>query len=127
MGKKSSQAIRSYRDLIVWQKSIELVDAVYRATANFPKNEIYALTSQLRRAAISVPSNIAEGHARKSTREFVNFLSIARGSLAEVETQIVIAKRLGYLDDALEADTFSKTTEIGRLMAGLARSLLAKQ
>lgn len=96
--KGNGMQVKSYRDLIVWQKSIDLVEMVYQATKTFPKEELYGLTNQLRRAAVSVPSNIAEGHARKSTAEFRNFLSIARGSLAEVETQLLIDRRLGYVN-----------------------------
>ena len=86
--------IMSYRDLIAWQKAMDLVTAIYRATAGFPRDEIYGLTSQLRRAAVSTPSNIAEGQGRQSTREFIHFLSIAYGSLNEAQTQILIAERL---------------------------------
>lgn len=90
--------VKSYKDLIVWKKAMDLVEMVYQVTKEFPREELYGLANQLRRAAVSVPSNIAEGHARKSTAEFRNFLSIARGSLAEVETQLLIAKRLGYIN-----------------------------
>jgi four helix bundle protein len=88
---------KKYSDLIAWQKAMDLVAVVYQLTAEFPKAEVYGLTSQLRRAAVSVPSNIAEGYARSGRREFAHALSIALGSLAEVETQILIAERLGYL------------------------------
>ena len=84
--------IKSYKDLIVWQKSIELTKAVYTITADFPKSETYALTSQMQRAAVSIASNIAEGHTRNHTNEFIQFLSIANGSVSELETQIIIAK-----------------------------------
>ena len=86
--------IQSYKDLIVWQKAMEMVTVVYELTERFPKEEIYGLTSQIRRSALSIPSNIAEGRARGSTREFLQFLRIAYGSGAELETQIEIAKRL---------------------------------
>ena len=79
-------AVKSYRELMVWQKAIELVEAVYTATGSFPPQEVYGLTSQLRRAAVSVPSNIAEGQGRRSTAEFAHHLSIAYGSLCEIET-----------------------------------------
>ena len=91
-------AVQHYRELIVWQKAMILVEAVYRATNDFPKTEIYGLTSQIRRAAVSIPSNIAEGQGRSTTRDFLHFLSVAQGSLMEVETQITIAKRLGYIE-----------------------------
>jgi four helix bundle protein len=89
--------LTSFRDLRVWQLSMELVEIIYRLTQNFPKHEIYGLTSQIQRAAVSVPSNIAEGHTREHTREFLHHLSIAQASLAELETQLEIALRLNYL------------------------------
>jgi four helix bundle protein len=88
---------QTYRDLVVWQKAMELVTEIYKATERFPKEEIYGLTSQLRRAAISVPSNIAEGQGRLTKKEFHHFLGYARGSLLEMETQLLIAQNLGYL------------------------------
>ncbi len=117
-------SVQSYKDLIVWQKALNLVEMVYQVTRVFPKEELYGLTNQLRRAAVSIPSNIAEGHARSSTRDFHRFLSIARGSLAEVETQLLIAQRLGYLSDDQLAPILSLQIEINkmtnRLMAKLA-------
>ncbi len=115
-----------YRELIAWQKAMDLVKAVYKTTNNFPKEEIYGLTSQIRRAAVSVPSNIAEGQGRESTREFLHHLSIAYGSLMEVETQILIAESLTYADQAEIATILEKTAETGRLINGLARSLKQK-
>ncbi len=88
---------RSYKDLIAWQKAMELVVEIYKATENFPRAELYGMTSQLRRAAVSVPSNIAEGQARFTTKEFRKFLSDARGSLAEIETQLTISQMLHFL------------------------------
>src|SRR5215813_936141 len=87
---------RSYRDLVVWQKSMRLVTDIYRTTTAFPKEEIYGLTSQIRRAAVSIPSNVAEGQGRRTASDFHNFLDHARGSLMEVETQILIAQDLQY-------------------------------
>ena len=112
----------SYRDLIAWKKAMVLVREIYCATQAFPKEERYGLMSQLRRAAVSVPSNIAEGQARYSRREFHHFLNNARGSLAEVETQIMLANDLGHL--ALnDADTLLlKTSELGRILNGLIAS-----
>jgi four helix bundle protein len=115
--------VQSYRDLIVWKKSMALVLNVYRCTQAFPKIETYGLTSQLRRAVVSVPSNIAEGQARLSTGEFKHFLGNARGSLAEVETQILIARGLDYLDQNLSDDLLTATAEIGRILNGLIASL----
>jgi len=95
------QKIQSFRDLQIWQKSMELTVAVYRITQSFPREEIFGLTSQLRRCAISIPSNIAEGQGRSSEREFLHFLSIARGSNCELQTQVEIARRLGLADTQL--------------------------
>lgn len=116
-------ASKNYRDLIAWQRAMELVEKVYKATREFPKEEVYALTSQMRRAAVSIPSNIAEGEGRRSGNEFSHFLSIAYGSLRELETQILIAQRLSYLDDEQVQTLFSMTEEVGRLINGLVNSL----
>ena len=94
-----SEEIRNHKDLNVWKKSIDLVDIIYKVTKFFPKEELYCLTNQIRRSVISVPSNIAEGAARSSKKEFIQFLYIALGSLSELETQIIIASRQGYLND----------------------------
>src|SRR5215831_17567433 len=91
-----ASVVRCYRDLVAWQKSMGLVKEVYRCSQGFPKTELYGLTAQIRRAAVSVPSNIAEGQGRLSTGEFKQFLGHARGSLLEVETQILIARELGF-------------------------------
>lgn len=117
-------SLQHYRQLIAWQKAMELVSAVYEITQSFPKEETYGLISQIRRAAVSVPSNIAEGQGRDSTKEFLHHLSIAYGSLMEVETQILIAQNLNYLgsSDAI----LDKAAETGRLINGLARSLKQK-
>jgi four helix bundle protein len=112
--------------LIVWQKTIVLVEEVYRATNSFPKTEIYALTNQIRRAAVSIPSNIAEGQGRSSTREFLHFLSVAQGSLMELETQIIIAQQLGYLEKSQEACLLDHSAEVSRMLSGLRSSLNKK-
>ena len=114
---------RNYRDLIAWQKAMDLVMAVYQASDNFPKHELYGLTSQVRKAAVSVPSNIAEGQGRRTSRDFDNFLSIAHGSLREVETEIFIASRLNYLNEQLTANLIDLASEVGRLIKGLSNSL----
>ncbi len=114
---------QSYRDLIAWRKSIELVVDIYRATKPFPKEELYGLVSQLRRAAVSVPSNIAEGQGRKSSAEFRHFLHTSSGSLMELETQLTIACLLGYITPDCEASLLRKTNEIGRIINGLLCSL----
>ena len=119
--------VKSYRELIVWQKAMDLVEAVYRMTHGFPKEELYCLTAQVRRAAISIPSNIAEGQGRRTTRDFLHFLSIARGSLKELETQALIAERLGYIDREHQSALIGSADEISRLISGLTKSLRAKE
>jgi four helix bundle protein len=118
--------VRSYRDLIVWQKAMDLAEEVYAATATFPKEELYALTNQLRRAVVSVPSNIAEGQARQSTAEFRHFLSIAQGSLAEVETQLLLATRFKYLSTQKTEPTLSLSKEISKMLTSLKSKLPTK-
>jgi four helix bundle protein len=119
-------AVKDYRDLIVWQKAMDLVESIYLHTRDFPKEEIYGLTSQLRRAAVSIPSNIAEGNARTTTRDFLHFLSIAYGSIKELETQILIAERLGYDGQKLTPTLLNSTSEVARLLSGLSNSLKRK-
>ena len=125
----SSQIGRTphYRDLIVWQKAMQFTQAIYSATQSFPRDEVYGLTSQLRRAAVSVPSNIAEGHGRLSDRSLRIFLAQARGSLYEVETQVQIASTLGYLDAAAAEGLATSSAEVGRLINGLLRTLRARE
>ncbi|NPU98920.1 MAG: four helix bundle protein [Candidatus Omnitrophica bacterium] len=119
-------SLKSYRELIVWQRGMELAELIYKLTKEFPKEELYGLTSQVRRAAVSVPSNIAEGQGRNSTKEFRNHLSMAYGSLQELETQILLAHRLGYLkQEGLQA-TLSLSGEVGRLINALSSSLLRR-
>lgn len=115
--------VQSYKELVAWQKSIDLVAEIYRCSKAFPREEIYGLSAQLRRAAISVPSNIAEGQSRLSTGEFRHFLGQARGSLAEVETQIVIAEKLEYLNETCARDLLRSAAEVGRILNGLLNSL----
>lgn len=119
-------SVQHYRELIVWQKAIVLVEEVYRSTNDFPKTEIYALTNQIRRAAVSIPSNIAEGQGRNSTREFLHFLSVAQGSLMELETQVTIAERLGYFNQTQEKHLLDSTAEVSRMLSGLRTSLNKK-
>ncbi|MBV9866805.1 MAG: four helix bundle protein [Abitibacteriaceae bacterium] len=118
---------RSYRDLEVWQKGMDVVVECYRATRNFPETEIYGLTSQLQRAAVSVPANIAEGQGRQHTAEFIQHLSIAYGSLAELETHIEIAQRLAYISSEDAQNILAQTSTVGRLLNGLLRSLRNSQ
>ena len=115
--------VRNYRELFAWQKAMDLVEATYHATKCFPQEELYSLTKQLRRAVVSIPSNIAEGQGRTSTKEFLHHLSIAHGSLRETETQLLIAGRLHYLPNNSVEELLDLTGEVGRLINGLARSL----
>lgn len=114
--------VRQYSDLVAWQKAMDLVEEVYKITRGFPKEELYGLTSQLRRAAVSIPSNIAEGQSRGS-RDFMRFLSIAHGSLSESETQLLLALRLGYLTEIDLAHFNELACEVGRLINGLSNSI----
>ena len=118
--------LKSYRDLLVWQRAIELTVLVYRLSEGFPKREIYGLSSQLRRAAVSVPSNIAEGYGRGSRREYLQFLSIAQGSLKELETQIILAVRLAYVTSSQAERVLSESDVLGKMLGSLIRSLKAK-
>jgi four helix bundle protein len=117
--------VRSYETLVAWQKAIDLVEHVYQASRNWPQDEVFGLRNQVRRAAVSVPSNIAEGRGRTGTSEYLHHLSIAHGSLCEVGTQIVIAQRLRYLDEATCKALKGQIDEVGRLIGGLIRSLRA--
>lgn len=112
-----------YKDLIAWQKGMDLVAKIYDATQSFPSHEQFGLTSQLRRAAVSVPSNIAEGKAHYSNRDFVRFLRHARGSLAEIETQVLIAQQRKYLNTETATNLSQKIAELGRILSGLINSL----
>ena len=114
---------RFYRDLIVWQRAIELVTAIYRQTTKFADHERFGLTSQLRRAAVSVPSNIAEGQGRLTRGEFRQFLGQARGSLLEIDTQITIAHKLGYLREQEYEFLLDRTGEVGKMLNGLIDSM----
>jgi len=113
--------VKDYKELEVWQKGILLVLKVYELTKVFPKEERYALTDQIKRAAVSIPSNIAEGASRNTTKEFIQFLYIARGSASELETQIIIAKKLGYMND--EESLISDITIIRKMLNALITSL----
>jgi four helix bundle protein len=115
--------VKSYKDLIVWQKAIDLVVAVYRQSKTFPNDETYGLRQQIRRAVVSIPSNIAEGQCRSSTGDFLRFLAIAYGSLGELETQVLIARRLEYFNHEQAEELFHQINEVGRLINGLKKSL----
>jgi four helix bundle protein len=114
---------KTYRELIAWQKAVDFVVAVYEAAKAFPREELYGLTAQLKRAVVSVPCNIAEGSGRRTIKDFVHFLSIAYGSLREVETQLEIASRLGFIPADRLRSLLERAGEVGRLINGLSKSL----
>jgi len=113
----------SFRDLLIWQRSIQMSVAIYKLTAIFPKEETYGLSSQLRRAGVSVASNIAEGYARSSRGEYKQFLGMARGSNSEVQTQLVIARELGFGSPQLLDNAEGLSNEVGKMMAAILRNL----
>jgi four helix bundle protein len=118
---------RSHKNLIVWNKAIEIAVELHRATRSFPPHEKFGLAAQMSRAATSVPSNIAEGAARRTTRDFIAFMHIARGSIAEIETHLLLANRLGYLDPAKYAELSSLVEEVGRMVNGVISGLQQRQ
>lgn len=115
----------NYKDLIVWQKSVDLITEIYSYTKHFPKEEIYLLTNQIRRSSISIPSNIAEGHSRRSQVDYIQFLKIARGSCAELETQLIISKNLNYLNTNDFEILSKKSEEIAKMLNALITKLQA--
>ena len=115
--------MRPHERLDVWKKGIDFVVALYKTTETFPKDEKFGLTSQLRRAAVSIPANIAEGAGRKSHREFAHFLSNSQGSASEVETELLIASKLSYIDEKSYASLRASLDEIGRMLTGLRQYL----
>ena len=116
--------MKSFRELRVWQKAMDLVETVYLLTRDFPKQETYALTSQVRRAAISTPSNIAEGHTREHIKEYLHHLSMAQASFAEVETQLEIAKRLKYLHSDRLRELLLEISSLGKQLYALRNALI---
>ncbi|HTK76258.1 MAG TPA: four helix bundle protein [Gemmataceae bacterium] len=116
-------SVQSYRDLIAWQKAMDLVVDVYRGTESSPSREQFGLTNQARRAAVSVPSNVAEGQGRGSTNEYIHFLRVARGSAQELETQLILAQRLNYLAAPAADDLIARTSEVCRIISGLINAL----
>ena len=118
--------IRSYRDLQVWQKAVDLVVESYKLARLFPQNEAFGLASQIQRAAVSIPANIAEGHGREHLGDYLHHLSVANGSLMELETHFQVGLRLSYFDQAGIDSVLKQTAELGRMLAGLTRSLKAR-
>jgi len=115
--------VEGFKQLVVWQKAYEMALAVYRATTAFPRSELYGLASQMQRAAVSVPANIAEGYERQHRREYLQFLAVARGSLAEVETYLMPARDLHYIDESTFRSLEAQRAEVGRMLRGLVNSL----
>src|SRR5579859_7947867 len=120
-------AIKSYRDLKVWEKAMDLVSESYKLTKVFPKTEIFGLTSQLQRAAVFVPANIAKGHGREHLGDYLHHLSIANGSLMELETHLLISERLAYLGTTDVERLLRQSGEVSRMLAGLTKKLRVKQ
>jgi len=116
----------THKDLNVWNEAIELVTDIYKMTRSFPKDEQYGLISQIRRAAVSIPSNIAEGSARSSRKEFIQFLNISMGSAVELETQVIISKNLGYITEELFQKISDKVNKISKMVQGLIKSIKSK-
>jgi len=115
--------VKDFKELVVWQKSIEFVKEIYKETKSFPKDELFGLTSQLRRASVSVPSNIAEGWLRQYTKEYIQFLFHSIGSCGEIETQLIIAKELGYINEKRFNSLIDKINHIVRMLNNLSKSL----
>jgi len=118
--------VQSFRDLLVWQRAFQLSVSIYRLTQGFPREELYGLTSQMRRSVVSVPSNIAEGHGRLSTGEYLQFLGIAHGSNFELQTQIEIARALGYGDSKARDDAEGLSHEVGKMIHGILEGIKDK-
>ena len=118
--------MRNYRDLVVWQKAMGMVTGAYQLTKEFPKEEMYGLTSQLRRSAVSVPSNIAEGYGRKSTQDYLRFLNIANGSLFELQTLLEISRNLEYIPEDSFQTHFDISREVERMLSSLIRKVGGK-
>ena len=121
-----NRKIKSYKDLIVWQRSIDFVTEIYELTKMLPTDEKFGLVSQMRRSGVSVPSNLAEGHARIGKNEFKHFVSISLGSLAELETHILICQNLNYFTKIISDDLLENTNEINKMLHGLYKSLNKK-
>jgi four helix bundle protein len=116
--------IKSFKELTVWQEAMNLVEMVYQQTINLPKTEMYGLTSQIRRAAVSIPANIAEGNGRRSRKEYLQFLSIANGSIMELETHILILERLKLITSEISEQLQKQLNSVGRLLSALRKSLV---
>ena len=120
-------SVSSYRDLRVWQAAMQLAKEIYRISGRFPQREMYGMTSQITRAAVSVPSNIAEGHARDSRKEFLHHISIAMGSLAELETQVELSTELEFVDSKTAESVLQLADGVGKMLRGLQKTLKSKR
>lgn len=118
-----SEMTKSYQELLVWQKAMDLTVAIYKATSNFPKEELFGLVSQMRRAAVSIASNIAEGEGRKSKNEFAHFIGISLGSKAELETQLILCNRINLIEETVAKPLLTDLDEIGKMLTTLRRTL----
>ena len=125
-GSRRKVRIKTYRDLGVWQKSMSLVTDVYKGTRGFPKSETYGLVSQIRRCSVSIPSNIAEGYGRSSTKDYIHFLRIATSSLYELQTQLEISKNMDYLDKESFDKLYESSREIERMITSMTRKIKSK-
>ena len=119
--------VLDYKELIIWQKSMDLASEVYKLVKKLPREENYALSDQIRRSVVSIPSNIAEGNSRDSTKEYDYFLSVARGSIAELETQLILTERIGYLESDDLRKTFDLITEIRKMLTKIKQNLRNKK
>ena len=126
VAKGTSMTSRNYSDLVTWRKAMALVESTYKATKSLPREEMYGLTAQMRRAAVSIPSNIAEGQGRRKDGNFLHALLIAYGSLRELETQVILAQRLRFIADAQSRALLHECGEVGRLLNGLMQSIEAR-
>ncbi len=118
-----NKAVKTYRDLVVWEKSMQFVTDIYSITKKFPGDELYSLTNQIRRSAVSIPSNIAEGFGRNTKKEFKRFLNISMASVFEIQTQIRISLNLGYIDSSVFDKIFESSREIERMLSSLIQKL----
>ncbi len=119
--------VNSYRDLLVWQRAMDLVESCYKIASGFPQEELFGLSSQLKRAAVSIPANIAEGHGRDGLGEYIHFLGVAQGSLREAETHLLLAGRFGFVSNEMLDNALRQSDEVGRMLGSLIRSLKGRR
>jgi four helix bundle protein len=124
--RESSDKLKSYRQLIVWQRSFALANRLYEVTGSYPRTQLYGLVSQIQRAAVSIPSNIAEGYNRNSRKEYIRYLSIALGSVAELETQLLLSQEQGYITPTIAAPLLAELDELGKMLRAMQQKLAPK-